>query len=575
MLVNIIIGNPSAIVRPQRSVHMPSPNSRRTSNPKLAALAAEFWAWRAVTQPTSGDDIPRIERPPDWAPDWTPESIDRQRQQVSGFEARWRALTGAARAWPVDQQVDLRLLGSALSRVRWEVDVVQGWRRNPHFYVHQTLGPLFEALLRPPPFDATRTKELLRRSQSIPATVDAARTNLGAHAVRPFAELAIGALADIGPRLQTLVRELTPLLDPAAARQFDQAMRRAEEELVGFGEWLSERCPDMPEATAIGRDAYVDFLQHVALVPLSPEEIAAAGQQEFERAVAFEALEQQRNRHLPPLPIPASQADQIGLEAAGEQMLREFCEQRDLLSLPSWMGRYRNLALPAYLVPLRGLGVTDDLTSATRLGDDGISYIPEPKPDLPYFYLAMARDPRTLIAHEGVHYYQLALSWAHEDPIRRQYYDSGPNEGIGFYAEEMLLQAGLFDDGPRSREIIYNFMRLRAVRVAVDVRLALGELTIETAAHELATRVPMDTATAHDEAAFFASEPGQAITYQVGKLQVLRFLSDARLVLGERFSLRAFHDALWTNGNVPIALQRWEALGLTDDVALLDRAPGN
>ena len=73
-------------------------------------------------------------------------------------------------------------------------------------------------------------------------------------------------------------------------------------------------------------------------------------------------------------------------------------------------------------------------------------------------------------------------------------------------------------------------------------------------------------------AAFFASEPGQAITYQVGKLQILRFLADARLALGARFNLRAFHDALWTNGNVPIALQRWEALGLTDEVELLDMA---
>lgn len=113
-------------------------------------------------------------------------------------------------------------------------------------------------------------------------------------------------------------------------------------------------------------------------------------------------------------------------------------------------------------------------------------------------------------------------------------------------------------------------MRLRAVRVAVDVRLALGEITIERAAHELATRVPMDVATARDEAASFASAPGQAITYQVGKLQVLRFLADARVARGDHFSLRAFHDALWINGNVPIALQRWEALGVTDEVELLD-----
>jgi uncharacterized protein (DUF885 family) len=541
-------------------------------NPELAALATDFWAWRAITQPASGDDIPRIERPLGWAPDWSPENVQRQRQQLQAFDARWHTLAGDALTWAVNQQVDYRLIGSALARVHWEMDVIQGWRRNPHFYVHQTLGPVFEALLQPPPFADVRVKMLVRRAESIPATLDAARANLAQDAVRPFAELAISALDDIGPRLQTLVRALTPLLEPAHARQFGQAMSRAEIELEGFREWLTDRVPALPEAAAIGRAAYADFLRRVALVPLSPEEIAAAGRQEFDRAVAFEALEHQRNRHLPPLALPATQADQIAREAAGEQQLRQFCEEHALLSFPDWLGHYRNLPLPAYLAPLRGLGVTDDLTSATRLTDDGTCYIPEPSSELPYFYLAMARDPRTLIAHEGVHYYQLARSWAHPDPIRRQYYDSGPNEGIGFYAEEMLLQAGLFDDSPRSREIIYNFMRLRAVRVAVDVRLALGELTIATAAEELATRVPMDTATAREEAAFFAAEPGQAITYQVGKLQVLRFLADSRLALGERFSLRDFHDALWTNGNVPIALQRWEALGLSDEVALLDTA---
>jgi len=62
----------------------------------------------------------------------------------------------------------------------------------------------------------------------------------------------------------------------------------------------------------------------------------------------------------------------------------------------------------------------------------------------------------TLFLHEGVpgHYMQLALAWAHENPIRRQYYDSGAQEGIGFYAEEVILQAGPWADSPRSRGLI-------------------------------------------------------------------------------------------------------------------------
>jgi len=104
------------------------------------------------------------------------------------------------------------------------------------------------------------------------------------------------------------------------------------------------------------------------------------------------------------------------------------------------------------------MGVTDDLTSDNRLDEDGVSYIKRPSLDLDYFSLSIAKDARPLIVHEGVpgHYFQMSLSWAHENPIRRRYYDSGANEGIGFYAEEMMLQFGFFDDKPKLREIMYK-----------------------------------------------------------------------------------------------------------------------
>jgi uncharacterized protein (DUF885 family) len=124
-----------------------------------------------------------------------------------------------------------------------------------------------------------------------------------------------------------------------------------------------------------------------------------------------------------------------------------------------------------------------------------------------------------------------------------------------------MLQAGLFDDSPHTREIIYNFMRLRALRVEVDVKLALGEFTLEQAAKYLQEKVPMDSATAHQEAIAFSTGPGQAITYQIGKLQIMKFLVEARMQQGDKFNLRAFHDFVWKNGNVPISLQRWEYLG--------------
>ncbi len=101
------------------------------------------------------------------------------------------------------------------------------------------------------------------------------------------------------------------------------------------------------------------------------------------------------------------------------------------------------------------------------------------------------------------------------------------------------------------------------------MKLALGEFNVDSAAQSLAESVPMDLETARREAVFFAATPGQAISYQVGKHQIMKFLADARRIQGESFELRGFHDSLWKNGNVPIALQRWELLGLEDEVQKL------
>jgi uncharacterized protein (DUF885 family) len=135
-----------------------------------------------------------------------------------------------------------------------------------------------------------------------------------------------------------------------------------------------------------------------------------------------------------------------------------------------------------------------------------------------------------------------------------------------------MLGTGFFDDSPRTRQTVATFMRLRSLRVEVDVRLALGEISVAEAADYLAKTVPMDPASAREEAATFAACPGQGISYQIGKLQILRLLAEARRIQGEKFSLRAFHDFLWKNGNVPIALQRWEMVGLKDEIDALDRA---
>jgi hypothetical protein len=537
---------------------------------ELQKLADDFWTWRAQNQPVSSDDIPRIERPLNWVPVWSRDAIERRRQEFVELTKRWQEIE--AKSWPISEQVDHRLIGSALARVNFELNVMCIHERNAGFYVDQTLGLLFLSLLKPPPFDESRSREIVFRLQSFRQTVADAKTNLVGKAIKPFALAAIEKLVDVKQRLTKVTDELGPMLNGVSVSDLEDATKDAIAALEEFHDWLNSQLAVMAENTAVGRDAYIYFLKQVALMPLTPEQLLVMGAYEWERSVAFETFEQTRNQGLPELGLFPDQAAQMKQEVIEEEHARRFLEEKNILTVPGWMKHYRNLPLPAYLEPLSFMGVADDLTSDTRLDEDGVSYIKKPHPELDYFSLSIAKDPRPLIVHEGVpgHYFQMSLSWAHENTIRRRYYDSGANEGIGFYAEEMMLQFGFFDDSPRLREIMYNFMRLRALRVEVDVKLALGLFTIDQAADYLEKIVPVDRGTARQEAVFFASSPGQAITYQIGKLQIVKFLADARLNQRDKFELRAFHDYLWKNGNVPIALLRWEYLGLSDEIALLD-----
>src|SRR6266849_8367249 len=250
----------------------------------LDKLADDFWAWRAKYAPFNGDDVPRME-PPAGTRDWSLAKIDNRRKDLNAFEARWKKLDVSE--WPVLKQVDYRLIGSALSRVRWELDRNSRWKRDPNFYIEQTLTALVEALTVPAPYDETHSREILTRIENIPSILQQGEANLE-KASAPFATVAIRALENIRPRLRDMASALlrstaTTLKD----QELNSATDRAADAFEHFREKLQEQLPSLPKETALGRDAYVFFLKNVALYPYSPEEILAMGRHEWNRAVAF------------------------------------------------------------------------------------------------------------------------------------------------------------------------------------------------------------------------------------------------------------------------------------------------
>jgi len=542
---------------------------RNLMSAELDQLGTDLWAWRAMRQPHSGDDIPRLVRPTGWTPDFSPDGVATIRIERAEFVARWQAIDAAVLT--VGETVDHRLLGSLLARVTWELDVLRSWNRDAVFHIHQALGPYYDQILPLPPFDEVRVAAIVTALCAVPLAVERAITSLTDPA-GPLTRAALQILDDVEGALTSSVTALAHHLPELQRGAVIEAGAIAAESMARFCDHLSS-LDEQSEAVAVGRDAFVWYLRNVALVADEPEELLVAARQEWQRALVWEQIAIQRASTSPLSAIPSTADEQVAHEAQCEQEVRDFYQDANLLTQPSSLRHYLNAALPDYVAPMGFLGVTNDLTDDDRLDVDGVSYVPAPNPELPYFYAANARDPRAGIIHEGAHYQQLALAKAHIDPIRRRYYDSGSNEGIAFYNEEMMLQAGLFDDALHTRAVVWNFARLRALRVEVDVRLATGDLSLFEAIDLFVAKVPMDVDTAFGETAFYAGNPGLALSYQIGKLHLMRLMAAAIEAQGDKFSIRSFHDYVWLNGNIPFSLLRWELLGDRFDLDRIDADP--
>src|SRR2546427_10707078 len=170
----------------------------------LAKLSDDFWTWRAKHAPFTGDDVNRIERQ-GGTRDWSRASIDQRRNDLEHFEARWKKID--ASHWPIPQQVDYRLIGSALSRVCWELDQNPRWKRDPNFYIEQTLTALVEALTVPTPYDEARSREILTRIENIPSILRQGAENLD-NPPAPFATVSINNLDGIRERLRRMASSL-------------------------------------------------------------------------------------------------------------------------------------------------------------------------------------------------------------------------------------------------------------------------------------------------------------------------------------------------------------------------------
>lgn len=506
-------------------------------------LAALFADWRAFEHPPVRDG----------APDYTAGTFTRKHGELKVYQDRLAAITPGN--WPVAQQVDYHLLRAEMNGFDFNVRVLKPWARDPAFYTsiwtaqsdtpaHE--GPTNHAAIElwtySFPLTPAAAAKLTQELRTIPPLLAQAKGNLVGNA-RDLWIAGIGTIRRQNDDLAALEQKTQ-----STGPEFRNALQAAQKATTDFLAWLEQQAPSKNGPSGIGKDNYTWSLRNVHLVPLSWEEEVTLLKRELARAHTSLRMEEQRNRGLPPLPVISSpqEYERRANEAVTRYMA--FLQQKEIL-------------------PIRGY-----MDSAMR-AQIGV-YAPEETRN--FFAMATHREPMTLYTH-FYHWWDLAQmrETPHSSPIRRgallyNIWDSRA-EGMATSMEEMMLHAGLYDDNPRAREIVWIMLAQRAARGLGSLYAHANEFTMKQAADFHVAWTPRgwmreDLDLLGFEQQLYLRQPGYGTSYLTGKYLIEQLLMERSKQLGDAFTSSRFFDEVNAAGLIPVSLIRWQLTGKDDEI---------
>jgi hypothetical protein len=466
--------------------------------------------------------------------------------EIAAFQKRVAELPVSE--WERAHQVDWLAVRSRFDQEDFLMRVSRPWFRDPGFYVDRMLQVTFTEL----PVEGEDRAEFEKRLAAVVELSRRARANL-TEVAADYADLAIRNLSNadgVGHGFpyrpvppQGVIGWYDDLLGRAREQQPElvDAIDEAKRSVVAFHAWLVGNRPSMTAPAGVGRENFDWYLKHVKLMPYDSDQIVTLGLRELDRLWSVQALEQHRNRDLPRIELPASAEEYEARIAAADEKIREFLVAEEIITIPDYIGEL----------------------------DTNVPWIV--RPEGPNFWEQVQfRDPAPDHLHAVIpgHRFDAVVEAHNTHPIRGRLTSDGRAEGWAVYLEEAMLQAGLLDDQPRVRELIYIFGIFRAARAPADVWLQQNEMTVQEVVDWWMERVPwLDEQVARVDAEIYLRRPpGYGLGYTIGMLQMQRLLADRKRQLRDDFDLKRFHDDFMAAGRLPISLIRWEMTGLDDEV---------
>ena len=524
-----------------------------------ARLLAEFKEWRTFEEP------PRVNGVPDYAPATNARRLAelRQRQQ--------RLAAIDTTGWTISQQIDRHLVRAEMNGMEYHLRVLQPFARDPAYYASIITaesdtpakeGPvihgatkLYDYPIWPrtrldsvQPLSAEQAAALSAEIRTIPPLLEAARVNLAGANARDLWIGGVKAFEEQAAALRELARRVG-----ASHPGLREAVVTAGTATDRFASWLTAEAPKKTGPSGIGKEQYTWYLRHVMLVPLSWEDEVAITRRELARAHAALRLEENRNRHLPPLPVANTPEAYDALQERAINRYLKWVADQKILTIEPWMER----ALRERTAPFA------------------------PEASRNFFNQATHRDPIPLWTHLYHWWDNMRIRVApHASPIRR-----GPllynvwmsrAEGMATAMEEWMMHAGLYDESPRSREIVWIMLLNRAARGLGNLFAHANELTMEQAGDIHVKWTPRGWMRRDPLLGFeqhlYLRQPGYGPVYITGGRLMEDIIAERARQLGDAFSIGRVIDEINAAGMIPVSMIHWEVTG--DDRMLRELRDG-
>jgi len=537
----------------------------------LHKLAHDYYAWRNENYPVNSSNA-GLHTWDDRLTDYSAAKIDERAKHVHALLEKVCAMK--IENWPKDERIDAILFRSQLEDIDFGNRVLKFERTDPQVYASECTNAIFSLLKKEYDTPRNRARAAANRLKQMPPLLKQGLGNLH-NPVKLYTQLAIQSARAIDPLLNKSLMALDVDLAPNEHDDLVKARDAALVALHRYADELEKRLPKMADFAPMGEANYNYYLKHVLLLPLDAAQVDMVGRAELARYRALEALlpdpkladpDPARSANIPP-----DQGSFLKAYEGREEEMVSFMKERNLVTLPSYLGRFQIRQLPDAFKPTSPGGFMNP-PGVYDKDPTGFFFIPTYNPQSKNFYIRAAiEDPRPILGHEGIpgHFLQLSIANHLNDEIRRQHQDTVFIEGWALYGEEMLMRTGLYPNNSAAQGQILRLSRYRSARIGVDVNLHTGRWSFEQAVKYFMEAGGLDREAAEGEAAGAGSSPTQKISYIIGKWQIMNLLGRYKDRQGDNFRLGQFHDDLIKNGSLPISVVEWILL---DDPTSIEKA---